>query len=149
MSSAYAHFASSSLPLFNQKLITRLHQITPDVCAARCFPGAIFVKIPRWKIGTAIGGGAFCDSQFANLSPNARAGRQRYQAVGDDRLPGLEIVDFCTLFSSFAGAIIGVAAMIIKTGYKIRCAIWPVLSAAAVAYIFWGDDFMRFLVLGY
>jgi len=34
-----------------------------------------------------------------------------------------------------------------EAGYEIRGSFWSVLSAAAVAYLFWGDTFMRLLVM--
>jgi leader peptidase (prepilin peptidase)/N-methyltransferase len=54
------------------------------------------------------------------------------------------------LFSSFSGAIVGITAMIIKKqDMKYAVPFGPFLSAAAVAYLFWGDTFMRLLVRGY
>jgi len=52
------------------------------------------------------------------------------------------------LFSSFLGAIIGIAVMVIKKqDMKYAVPFGPFLSAAAVAYLFWGDAFMNFLSL--
>lgn len=63
---------------------------------------------------------------------------------------GWKALIFILLFSSLAGAVVGLAAMIIKKkDMKYAVPFGPFLSAAAVAYIFWGDVFMRFLVLGY
>jgi leader peptidase (prepilin peptidase)/N-methyltransferase len=57
---------------------------------------------------------------------------------------------FILLFSSFSGAIVGITAMIIqKQDMKYAVPFGPFLSAAAVAYIFFGDAFMRLLVRGY
>jgi leader peptidase (prepilin peptidase)/N-methyltransferase len=57
---------------------------------------------------------------------------------------------FVLLFSSFFGAIVGITAMIIK-GQDMKYAVpfGPFLSAAAIAYFFWGDAFMQLLVRGY
>ena len=60
---------------------------------------------------------------------------------------GWKSLIFLLLFSSFSGAIIGVAAMIIKKqDTKYAVPFGPFLSAAAVAYIFAGDAFMKFLL---
>ncbi|KFZ45040.1 hypothetical protein KD27_01825, partial [Smithella sp. D17] len=55
---------------------------------------------------------------------------------------------FVLLFSSFSGAIVGITAMIIKKqDMKYAVPFGPFLSAAAVAWMFWGDAFMRFLIV--
>jgi leader peptidase (prepilin peptidase)/N-methyltransferase len=52
------------------------------------------------------------------------------------------------LFSSLTGAVIGITAMIIKKqDTKYAVPFGPFLSAAAIAYLFWGDAFMRFLIV--
>jgi len=54
------------------------------------------------------------------------------------------------LFSSFAGAVIGLALMVVKKqNMKYAVPFGPFLSAAAVAYLFWGDVFTRFLFIRY
>jgi leader peptidase (prepilin peptidase)/N-methyltransferase len=63
---------------------------------------------------------------------------------------GWKSLIFILLFSSFSGAIVGITAMIIKKqDMKYAVPFGPFLSAAAVAYLFWGDTFMRLLVRGY
>jgi len=60
---------------------------------------------------------------------------------------GWQSLIFVLLFSSFTGAIIGITAMIIKKqDTKYAVPFGPFLSAAAVAYIFWGEAFMRYLI---
>lgn len=136
------------------------HQIIPDVLSLPGIPifflAAIFiVKIPWLEalIGLLIGGGVLFAIAFVYEMITKREG----MGGGDIKLLamiggflGWKSLIFVLLFSSFAGAIIGVAAMIIKKqDTKYAVPFGPFLSAAAVAYIFWGDDFMRFLVLGY
>jgi leader peptidase (prepilin peptidase)/N-methyltransferase len=63
---------------------------------------------------------------------------------------GWKSLMFVLLFSSFSGAIVGITAMIIKRqDMKYAVPFGPFLSAAAVAYLFWGDAFMRLLIIGY
>jgi leader peptidase (prepilin peptidase)/N-methyltransferase len=63
---------------------------------------------------------------------------------------GWKSLMFILLFSSFSGAIVGITTMIIKKqDMKYAVPFGPFLSAAAVAYLFWGDTFMRLLVMGY
>jgi leader peptidase (prepilin peptidase)/N-methyltransferase len=63
---------------------------------------------------------------------------------------GWKSLIFVLLFSSFSGAIVGITAMIIKKqDMKYAVPFGPFLSAAAVAYLFWGEAFTRLLVVGY
>jgi leader peptidase (prepilin peptidase)/N-methyltransferase len=63
---------------------------------------------------------------------------------------GWKSLIFILLFSSFFGALVGITAMIIKKqDMKYAVPFGPFLSAAAVAYLFWGDCFMRMLYLRY
>jgi leader peptidase (prepilin peptidase)/N-methyltransferase len=63
---------------------------------------------------------------------------------------GWKSLIFILLFSSFSGAIVGITAMIIKKqDMKYAVPFGPFLSAAAVAYLFWGDAFIRFLFYRY
>ena len=63
---------------------------------------------------------------------------------------GWKSLIFILLVSSFTGAVVGITAMIIK-GKDMKYAVpfGPFLSAAAIAYIFWGDVFMRVLLSRY
>jgi leader peptidase (prepilin peptidase)/N-methyltransferase len=61
---------------------------------------------------------------------------------------GWKSLIFVLLFSSLAGAVVGITAMVIKKqDMKYAVPFGPFLSLAAIAYIFWGDVFMRFLFL--
>jgi leader peptidase (prepilin peptidase)/N-methyltransferase len=136
------------------------HQIIPDVLSLPGIPlfflAAIFiVKVP-WSealIGLLIGGGVLFLIAFVYEFITKREG----MGGGDIKLLamiggffGWKSLIFILLFSSFAGALVGGAAMIInKQDMKYAVPFGPFLSAAAVAYIFWGDAFMRFLLLSY
>ena len=136
------------------------HQIIPDVLSLPGIPifflAAIFiVKIPWHEavIGLLIGGGMLFLIAFIYQFITKREG----MGGGDIKLLamiggflGWKSLIFILLFSSFAGALVGLALMIIKkTDMKYAVPFGPFLSAAAVAFIFWGDAFMRFLLLGY
>jgi len=136
------------------------HQIIPDVLSLPGIPifflAAIFiVKIPWHEavIGLLIGGGMLFLIAFIYQFITKREG----MGGGDIKLLamiggflGWKSLIFILLFSSFAGALVGLALMIIKKkDMKYAVPFGPFLSAAAVAFIFWGDAFMRFLLLGY
>jgi leader peptidase (prepilin peptidase)/N-methyltransferase len=136
------------------------HQIIPDILTLPGIPifclAAIFlVKIP-WSealIGLLIGGGVLFAIAFVYEFITKREG----MGGGDIKLLamiggflGWKSLMFILLFSSFSGAIVGITAMIIqKQDMKYAVPFGPFLSAAAVAYIFFGDAFMRLLVRGY
>ncbi|MDM7987278.1 MAG: prepilin peptidase [Smithella sp.] len=133
------------------------HQIIPDVLTLPGIPlfflAAVFlVKVP-WKdalIGLLIGGGVLMTIAIVYEFITKREG----MGGGDIKLLamiggffGWQSLIFVLLFSSFTGAIIGITAMIIKKqDTKYAVPFGPFLSAAAVAYIFWGEAFMRFLI---
>lgn len=136
------------------------HQIIPDILTLPGIPifflAAVFiVKIPWTEVllGLLIGGGVLFIIAFVYELITKREG----MGGGDIKLLamiggflGWKSLIFILLFSSLSGAVIGVAAMIIKkqdTKYAIPFG--PFLSAAAVAYIFWGADFMRFIIWDY
>jgi leader peptidase (prepilin peptidase)/N-methyltransferase len=136
------------------------HQIIPDVLTLPGIPIffllAIFVvKIPWLEalIGLLIGGGVLFAIAFVYELLTKREG----MGGGDVKLLamiggflGWKSLIFILLFSSFSGAIAGITAMIIKKqDMKYAVPFGPFLSAAAVAYLFWGDAFMRVLILGY
>jgi leader peptidase (prepilin peptidase)/N-methyltransferase len=136
------------------------HQIIPDVLTLPGIPVffllAIFVvKIPWLEalIGLLIGGGVLFAIAFVYELLTKREG----MGGGDVKLLamiggflGWKSLIFILLFSSFSGAIAGITAMIIKKqDMKYAVPFGPFLSAAAVAYLFWGDAFMRVLILGY
>ena len=136
------------------------HQIIPDVLTLPGIPVffllAIFVvKIPWLEalIGLLVGGGMLFTIAFIYQVITKREG----MGGGDIKLLamiggflGWKSLIFILLFSSFSGAIVGITAMIIKKqDMKYAVPFGPFLSAAAVAYLFWGDAFMRILFQRY
>jgi leader peptidase (prepilin peptidase) / N-methyltransferase len=136
------------------------YQIIPDVISLPGIPvfflAAVFVvKLPWLEalIGLLIGGGVLLAIAFVYELITKREG----MGGGDIKLLamiggflGWKSLIFVLLFSSLTGAVIGVAAMIInKQDTKYAVPFGPFLSAAAVAFIFWGDAFMRFLIYRY
>ena len=136
------------------------HQTIPDVLTLPGIPIffllAIFVVKISWHealIGILIGGGVLFAIAFVYELITKREG----MGGGDIKLLamiggflGWKSLIFILLFSSFSGAIVGITAMIIKKqDMKYAVPFGPILSAAAVAYLFWGDAFMRVLILGY
>jgi leader peptidase (prepilin peptidase)/N-methyltransferase len=140
------------------------HQIIPDILTLPGIPifflAAIFLLDRPWKIpwleallGLLIGGGILFLIAFVYELISKREG----MGGGDIKLLamiggffGWKSLIFILLFSSFSGAIVGITAMIIKKqDMKYAVPFGPFLSAAAVAYLFWGDTFMRLLVRGY
>ena len=137
------------------------HQIIPDVLTLPGIPiffllAVFIVKDVPWLealIGLLVGGGVLFGIAFVYELITKREG----MGGGDIKLLamiggflGWKSLIFILLFSSFSGAIIGIAVMIIKKqDMKYAVPFGPFLSAAAVAYLFWGDAFMRILLLGY
>ena len=136
------------------------HQIIPDVLTLPGIPVffllAIFVvKIPWLEafIGLLIGGGVLFAIAFVYELITKREG----MGGGDIKLLamiggflGWKSLIFVLLVSSFTGAIVGITAMIIKKqDMKYAVPFGPFLSLAAIAYIFWGDAFMRLLFMRY
>ncbi len=136
------------------------HQIIPDILTLPGIPifflAAIFlVKIPWMEalIGLLIGGGVLFAIAFVYELLTKREG----MGGGDIKLLamiggflGWKSLIFILLFSSFSGAIVGITAMIIKKqDMKYAIPFGPFLSAAAVAYPFWGEAFTRLLFVRY
>jgi leader peptidase (prepilin peptidase)/N-methyltransferase len=136
------------------------HQIIPDIITLPGIPifflAAIFlVKIPWLEVllGLLIGGGVLFTIAFVYELITKREG----MGGGDIKLLamiggflGWKSLMFILFFSSFSGAIVGITAMVInKQDMKYAVPFGPFLSAAAVAYLFWGEAFMRLLVRGY
>jgi len=140
------------------------HQIIPDILTLPGIPifflAAIFLLDRPWKIpwleallGLLIGGGILFLIAFVYELISKREG----MGGGDIKLLamiggffGWKSLIFILLFSSFSGAIVGITAMIIKKqDMKYAVPFGPFLSAAAVAYLFWGDAFMRLLFMRY
>jgi leader peptidase (prepilin peptidase)/N-methyltransferase len=136
------------------------HQIIPDVLTLPGIPfffllAVLVVKVPWLEalIGLLIGGGVLFAIAFVYELLTKREG----MGGGDIKLLamiggflGWKSLIFILLFGSFSGAVIGITAMIInKQDTKYAVPFGPFLSAAAVAYLFWGDAFMRFLFFRY
>lgn len=136
------------------------HQIIPDILTLPGIPlfflAAVFlVKIPWLEalLGLLIGGGVLLGIALVYELISKREG----MGGGDIKLLamigaffGWKSIIFILLFGSFSGAIIGIAAMIInKQDMKYAIPFGPFLSAAAIAYIFWGDAFMMSFLIGY
>jgi leader peptidase (prepilin peptidase)/N-methyltransferase len=136
------------------------HQIIPDVLTIPGIPVffllAVFVvKVPWLEalIGLLVGGGVLFAIAFVYELLTKREG----MGGGDIKLLamiggflGWKSLIFILLFSSFSGVIVGITAMIIKKqDTKYAVPFGPFLSAAAVAYLFLGDAFMRLLFMRY
>jgi len=136
------------------------HQIIPDVLTLPGIPVffflAVFIMKVDWLealIGLAVGGGVLFAIAFFYELISKREG----MGGGDIKLLamiggflGWKSLTFILLFSSFFGAVVGIAAMIIKKqDMKYAVPFGPFLSAAAVAYLLWGDCFMRMLFQRY
>ena len=134
------------------------HQIIPDVLTLPGIPVffllAIFVlKVPWMEatIGLLIGGGVLFAIAFVYELITKREG----MGGGDIKLLamiggflGWKSLIFILLVSSFLGAVVGITVMIIKKqDMKYAIPFGPFLSVAAVAYLFLGDAFMRFLLI--
>lgn len=135
------------------------HQIIPDLLTLPGIPIffllAVFVVGVPWMeaaIGLLIGGGVL----FAIALGYEVITKREGMGGGDIKLLamiggflGWKSLIFVLLFSSLLGAVIGVALMLIKKeDMKYAVPFGPFLSAAAVAYLFWGDAFMQFLIFG-
>jgi leader peptidase (prepilin peptidase)/N-methyltransferase len=113
------------------------------------------MKVP-WQetlIGLLVGGGVLFIIAFVYEAITKREG----MGGGDIKLLGMiggffgwKSLIFILLFSSFAGAIVGITVMIIKKqDLKYAVPFGPFLAAAAVAYAFWGDLFVNLLFYRY
>ena len=134
------------------------HQIIPDVITLPGIPlfalAAIFFMdvTPRDSlIGILAGGGCLYLVAFVYQLLTKREG----MGGGDIKLLamlggflGWQSLWFIIMASSLIGAVAGISAMICKgKDTKYAVPFGPFLSIAAVAYIFWGNAFMRFLFL--
>ena len=136
------------------------HQIIPDILTLPGIPvfflaAVLLVKV-QWLealLGLLIGGGVLYMIAFSYELISKREGMGggdiKFLAMIGGFL-GWKSLIFVLLFSSFSGAIIGIVAMIInKQDMKYAVPFGPFLSAAAVAYVFWGNAFMRLLIIPY
>ncbi|OPY87616.1 MAG: Leader peptidase PppA [Smithella sp. PtaU1.Bin162] len=133
------------------------HQIIPDVLTLPGIPvfflAAVFVVRIPWLealIGLLVGGGVL----FAVAAAYELITKREGMGGGDIKLLamiggflGWKSLIFILLCSSALGAVVGILIMIIKKqDMKYAVPFGPFLSAAAVAYLFFGEIFMRFLV---
>ncbi len=135
------------------------HQIIPDVITLPGIPIffllAVFVVQVPWMeaaIGLFVGGGVLLaialGYEFITKREGMGGGDIKLLAMIGGFL-GWKSLIFVLLFSSLLGAVIGVALMLIKKeDAKYAVPFGPFLSAAAVAYLFWGEAFMQFLIFG-
>jgi leader peptidase (prepilin peptidase)/N-methyltransferase len=136
------------------------HQIIPDILTLPGIPiftlAAIFlVKIPWLEalLGILIGGGIL----FAIAVVYEFISKREGMGGGDIKLLamiggflGWKSLIFILLFSSLAGALIGIAVMIIKKqDMKYAVPFGPFLAAAVVAYVFWGEAITRTFFIRY
>ncbi len=134
------------------------HQIIPDILTLPGIPIffllAVFViKVPWLEalLGIIIGGGILFVIGFVYEKINKREG----MGGGDVKLLamiggffGWKSLLFVILAGSFAGALVGVTAMIIKKqNMKYAVPFGPFLAAAAIACIFWGYKFIDLLFI--
>jgi len=136
------------------------HQIIPDVLTLPGIPVfflaavlAMGVSPLEAVLGALIGGGILYAIAFGYELITKREG----MGGGDIKLLamlgaffGWKSLFFILLVSSFLGAIVGISVILIK-GKDMRYAVpfGPFLSLAALAYIFWGDEFIRLLFIRY
>ncbi len=136
------------------------HQIIPDILTLPGIPvfflAGIFIMKVGWLaalIGLLVGGGVLFAIAFVYEAITKREG----MGGGDIKLLamiggffGWKSLIFIILFSSFAGALVGMTAMIIKKqDLKYAVPFGPFLAAAAIAYIYWGEAFMRLVLMRY
>ena len=135
-------------------------QIIPDIITLPGIPffflAAVFAMGVPWLeavLGVLIGGGILYAIAFGYELITKREG----MGGGDIKLLamlgaffGWKSLFFILLVSSFLGAIVGISVMLIK-GKDMKYAVpfGPFLSLAALACIFWGDEFVRLLFLRY
>jgi leader peptidase (prepilin peptidase) / N-methyltransferase len=134
------------------------HQIIPDVLSLPGIPlfflAAVFmVKVPWLEalIGLLAGGGVLLTIAFVYELITGREG----MGGGDIKLLamiggflGWQSLIFVVLVSSLLGAVAGIAVMVIKKqDMKYAVPFGPFLSAAAVAYLFFGDAFVKLLFM--
>lgn len=132
------------------------HQIIPDIITLPGIPifflAAVFVAGIPWPealIGLLVGGGVL----FAVAAAYELVAKREGMGGGDIKLLamiggflGWKSLIFILLFSSLLGAVVGVCIMVVKKeDTKYALPFGPFLSVAAVAYIFLGNMFTRFL----
>lgn len=136
------------------------HKIIPDVITLPGIPlfflAAVFISRIHWLealLGLLIGGGVLFTIAIVYELTTKREG----MGGGDIKLLamigaffGWKSLLFILLFSSLFGAIVGLAAILIKKqNMKYAVPFGPFLSAAAIAYIFWGENITRIFLTSY
>jgi leader peptidase (prepilin peptidase)/N-methyltransferase len=134
------------------------HQIIPDILTLPGIPlfflMAVFAIGIPWlaaALGVLIGGGILYLIAFGYELLTKREG----MGGGDIKLLamlgaffGWKSLLFILFVSSFLGALVGIAVMLIKRkDMRYAVPFGPFLSLSAFAYIFWGDEFIRLLFL--
>jgi len=135
------------------------HQIIPDILSLPGIPvfflaSVFLVREITWKdalLGVLIGGGILYTIALVHELITKREG----MGGGDIKLLamiggflGWKSLLFVILLSSLLGTIIGIAVIAVKKqDMKYAIPFGPFLSAAAVAYPFWGDKFMQILLI--
>lgn len=132
------------------------HQIIPDILSLPGIPvfflAAVFIVGVPWHealIGLLTGGGILLCIAVVYQFIAKREG----MGGGDIKLLamigaffGWKSLIFILLGSSLVGAVVGIIAMIVqKKDMKYAVPFGPFLSLAAIAYIFWGQMFVRLL----
>jgi len=134
------------------------HQIIPDIITLPGIPifflAAVFVmKVPFYEAlwGLLVGGGIL----YLIATVYAFLRKQEGMGGGDIKLLamlgaflGWKSLIFIILVSSLTAAIVGITLMVLQ-GKDMKYAVpfGPFLSLAAIAYLFWGDLFMRALLI--
>ena len=134
------------------------HQIIPDIITLPGIPifflAAVFVmKVPFYEAlwGLLVGGGIL----YLIATVYAFLRKQEGMGGGDIKLLamlgaflGWKSLIFIILISSLTAAIVGITLMVLR-GKDMQYAVpfGPFLSLAAIAYLFWGDLFMRALLI--
>jgi leader peptidase (prepilin peptidase)/N-methyltransferase len=134
------------------------HQIIPDVITLPgipiCFLMAVIAMGIPWleaALGLLIGGGIL----YAIALGYELIRKAEGMGGGDIKLLamlgafyGWKSLFFILFVSSFLGAIVGLTVMLVK-GKDMKYAVpfGPFLSVAAIAYIFWGDNFIRLFLI--
>lgn len=136
------------------------HQIIPDVITLPGIPlfflAAVFICRIHWLealLGLLIGGGVL----FTIAVLYELIAKREGMGGGDIKLLamigaffGWKSLLFVLLCSSLLGAIVGLTTILIKK-QNMRYAVpfGPFLSAAAIAYIFWGDGVTKIFLMSY
>jgi len=134
------------------------HQIIPDIITLPGIPifflAAVFVmKLPFYEAlwGLLAGGGIL----YLIATVYAFLRKQEGMGGGDIKLLamlgaflGWKSLIFIILVSSLTAAIVGITLMVLRgKDMKYVVPFGPFLSLAAIAYLFWGDLFMRALLI--